>query len=54
MIATKNIMEKKVAALEILDGTVKPPKNKKLKEVYKLVDEYTGRSLVYPEHSTDL
>jgi len=45
---------KKVSALEILDGTVKPPKNKQLKAMYKLIDEYTGRSLVYPEHSTDL
>jgi len=45
---------KKVTALEILDGTVKPPKNKHLKGIYKLIDEYTGRSLVYPEHSTDL
>jgi len=45
---------KKVTALDILDGTVKPPKNKHLKGIYKLIDEYTGRSLVYPEHSTDL
>jgi lipid-binding SYLF domain-containing protein len=45
---------KKVTALEILDGTVKPPKNKQLKGMYKLIDEYTGRSLVYPEHSTEL
>jgi len=45
---------KKVPALEILDGSVKPPKNKRLKEIYKLIDEYTGKSLVYPEHSTDL
>jgi len=45
---------KKVEASKILDGTVKPPKNKRLAQIYKIIDDYTARNLVYPEHSTDL
>jgi len=32
---------KKVDAKEILDGSIKAPKNKTLKKIFKLVDEYT-------------
>jgi lipid-binding SYLF domain-containing protein len=45
---------KKVEATKILDGTVKPPKNKRLTQMYKTIDDYTARNLVYPEHSTGL
>jgi len=54
MIAMKNIMVKKVEANKILDGSVKPPKNKQLAQIGKIIDDYTARNLVFPNHETKL
>jgi len=54
MIAMKNIMAKKVEANKILEGAIKSPKNKHLVQIYRNIDEYTARNLVYPEHGSEL